>query len=368
MKNLAGRVTARRLAPVASMGAVALVASGVALAGHLPAYNRPGQSGTRHPAGHPMDVRHAPLPADPAFVAVFGESGQGMSQAIRLISPRTGRLIKVLSHLGTGNGFALSPDSRRLFVVGPTGKGIVIRQISVATGRVSYIADGAYPAVSPNSRYLAYATGSRAMSEVAVRNLRTGVTRVISLRRLIGRDSGLLNQGAITWLGDGTEVLAVPQPDGIAVSTGASGFKLRGTRCGLQDSPRGLCVIAIKITPGGLTAQPFFVPWRWSRYAMVISGDYSAQRSFLIARWGGRPSGAIDRVTLIAAGVAGRQVGRLPGQALPGALAPDGDRILYILGHRPPALWLATIRNGHLIRRHLLITDNNHFGVDNEAW
>jgi hypothetical protein len=316
-----------------------------------------------------MSVRSAASPpADPGFVAVFGESRQGTSQSIRLISPRTGHLIKVLSHLGTGNGFALSPDSRRVFVVGPVGKGIVIRQVSVATGRVSYVADGAYPAVSPDSKYLAYATGSRAMAEVAIRNLRTGATRVVSVRRLIGQDSGLLNQGSVTWLGDGSEVLAVPEPDGIPVSTGAAGFKLRGTRCGLQDSARGLCVIAIRISARGLTAKPFFVPWRWSRYAMVISGDDSAPRGFLIARWGGRPFGALDEVTLSGAGVSARQVGRLPGQALPGPFAPGGDRILYILGHRPPALWVATISNGHLVGRHLLLADNSHFGVDNAAW
>src|SRR5215470_6657057 len=136
---------------------------------------------SRGGAKHPSRLAAA---ADPPLVAVAGSSRHGGSM-IEMISPTTGRATKVVARVGTGNGFALSPDSKNLYVVGPVGAKIEIRRISVATGKVSFVADGAYPAVSPDGRYLAYATGDQfsasSFSSLAVRNLRTGSVRVISL-------------------------------------------------------------------------------------------------------------------------------------------------------------------------------------------
>jgi hypothetical protein len=338
MRDQAKRIS-RVMVPLAWLGAASVLVGGVALAGQK-------------------------VPADPSVVAVSGNSASGVTQPMKLISPGTGRVVKLLPRFGPGNGFTLSPDGKFIYFEGLDGDQIAIRQIAVATRRVSFVADGAYPAVSPDSRYLAYATGS-GFREVAVKDLRTGRTKVISLRRLIGQDATLLNQGTVTWLGDGSEVLAVPQPDAIPAAAGTGAFKLKGTDCGLQRSPKGLCVIAIKTSAHGLSARPMFVPWRWSRYASLISGDDSAPRSFLIAR---DLSSGISKITLTGTGVRGRRIASLPRSALPVAFAPDGDRILYLLGSGPPALWVATIRGGHLTRRQLLLTDSSRFGIGNVAW
>src|SRR5215470_4635195 len=124
---------------------VAMVAAAIVLAG-------PGLAGCGQRAGH-GGARQA---GDPPLVAVEVIS-HGSHSRLELISPKTGRVAKVVAHVGTGNGFALSPDSKSLYVVGPVGGTIEIRRVSVATGKISFVADGAYPAVSPDGRYLAYA-------------------------------------------------------------------------------------------------------------------------------------------------------------------------------------------------------------------
>jgi hypothetical protein len=299
-------------------------------------------------------------------VALSGATRHG-SESIRLISPSTGRLIKVLAKVGSGNGFALSPDSRNVFIVGPARDTIEIRRIAVSTGRISFEADGAYPAVSPDNRFLAYATGRR-FREVAIRNLRTGSTRTVNLTSLIGKDSSLLNQGAVAWLGDGTEVIAVAQSETIAVASGSPSPSLMVPPCGPQDPAKGLCVIVIRIRPKGLSARPVFIPGQLPPVGSLISADLTGQRSFLIADTGGQSPGTVVRVTLRGTGVVTHQIGTLPAQVLPVALAPDGDRILYLVGHRPPALWVARLSGGRLAGAHRIMTDNNHFGLGEAAW
>jgi len=50
------------------------------------------------------------------------------------------------------------------------------------------------------------------------------------------------------------------------------------------------------------------------------------------------------------------------------AFAPGGDRILYLRGHGPPALWVAAITGGRLSGQHRLFTDNRKVGFDQAAW
>jgi hypothetical protein len=311
-------------------------------------------------------------PTDPRVIALSGSSGTGVAESIRLISARTGRLVKVIARVGTGNGFALSPDAKSVYVVGVHRNLIVIRRISVATGTITFVADGAYPAVSPDGRYLAYATGRQysatSFSSLAIRDLRTGRVRLISLARLIGAKSSLLNGGPVTWLGDGTQIVAVPQPDAVATSgsvNNAVASRTATTPCGQQTSPRGLCAIVVDVSAHGLSAHRVFIHPRSTTSATVISGDLAAPHSLLIANW---PSVAIDRVNLGGTDVVLRQIARLPKGVLPVAFAPLGDRVLYLVGHTPPALWVATIRDGRLVNRHLLLTDSNRFGIGNVAW
>jgi sugar lactone lactonase YvrE len=132
---------------------------------------------------------------DPADFAASLLSARSGAESVWMTSAATGRM-RLVARVGTGNGFALAPDGASVFVVGLVRRGgreaIEIREISVATHRIRFIADGAYPAVSPDGRYLAYATGA-GFRRLAVRDLRTGRTRVINVTGLIGRDATFLN-------------------------------------------------------------------------------------------------------------------------------------------------------------------------------
>ena len=309
----------------------------------------------------------APGAADPPLVAVAGRSAHGSSSRIELISPRTGRVSKVVSRVSTGNGFALSPDSADLYVVGPAGPAIEIRRISVTSGKISFVADGAYPAVSPDGRYLAYATGRR-FSEVAVRDLRTGRTRVIGLRSLLGNGGTFLNQGQITWLGDGDEVVAVPGTVASSAAAGVTAGTGAGTAASGQVPSGRQSLIVIKIGPDGLGARQIVVPDPYQDPFLVISGDLSRQRAVLIARTGFAGPGPITRVSLRDRGFRAQVIGKLPRGAMPVVIAPHGDGILYLVGHTPPELWAAVIRHGHLTGQHRLLTDTSTFGFDQAAW
>lgn len=231
-----------------------------------------------------------------------------------MISPRTGRVVKVVAGVSTGNGFALSPDAKDVYVVTTAGHAVEIRRISVATGKATVVADGAYPAVSPDGRYLAYATGSR-FSKVAVRDLRTGRTRVIELRSLLGNGGNFLNQGQVTWLGDGSELIAVP---GITASEAAAKIPARASSAsagmaGSDQLPPGKqTLIVIKVRPDGLAARRIVVPDPYQDPFLVISGDLSQERAVLIARMGYAAAGTITRVSLRGDGCQARVVARLP--------------------------------------------------------
>jgi hypothetical protein len=305
--------------------------------------------------------------ADPALVAIAGSSAGGSSSRIELISPRTGRVAKVVKGVGSGNGMALSPDAKNVYVVGTAGHMVEIQRISVATGKVSVVANGACPAVSPDGRYLAYATGGR-FTKVAVRDLRTGHARVIDVGSLLGNGGNFLNQGQLTWLGDGREVIAAP---GITASQAAAGITGRagaGTVNGGQLPPGRQNLIVIKVGPGGLSVRRIVVPDPYQDPFLLISGDLSQERAVLIARMGYAAAGTITRVRLRGDGYQARVVGRLPRGVMPIAIAPHGHHVLFLTGHTPPQLWVASIRNGGLTGKHRLLTGTSRFGVDQAAW
>src|SRR6266567_868301 len=316
------------LAPAAMVAVTALLAG-------------PGLAGCGQRAGPALRGGTQPdrpaAAADPPLVAVAGSSEHGSSSRIELISPRSGRVAKVVARVATGNGFALSPDSRDLYVVGPDG------------------------------RQLAYATGLR-FSKVAVRDLRTGRTRVIDLRSLLRNDGNLLNQGGISWLGDGDEVIAVP---GLAASAAAARVTARagaGKAGGDQAPPGRQDLIVIKIRPGGLAARRIVVPDPYQEPFGVFSGDLSQRRALLIARMGFGAAGTITRVSLHGGGYTARVIARLPRGVMPVVIAPRGDGVLYLVGQTPPVLWAAAITNGRLTGQHRLLTDTSRFGFDQAAW
>jgi hypothetical protein len=320
-------------------------------------------------AGCGQRAGHAPgagTAADPPLVAVE-VMASGSHSSLELISPKTGRVAKVVAHVGTGDGFALAPDSKSMYVVGLVGRTIEIRRVSTATGKVSFVADGAYPAISPDGRQLAYVTGRR-FNAIAVRDLRSGQTRVIDLRSLLGKHANLLNQGGVSWLGDGGELVVVP---GFPVSAAAAKLTAQrstGIASGHRAPPGRQSLIIVKTSSVNLAARRIVVPDPYQETFGVISGDLSQPRSFLIARPGFGAAGTITRVSLRGRGYQARVIARLPSGVMPVVIAPRGDWVLYLAGQSPSALWAAAIGNSGLSGQHRLLQGTKGLRVDQAAW
>jgi len=312
---------------------------------------------------------HAPgtgTAADPPLVAI-DVMARGSHSQLELISPKTGRVAKVVAHVGTGNGFALAPDAKSMYVVGPVGGAIEIRRVSTATGNVSFVADGAYPAISPDGRHLAYVTG-RGFTSIAVRDLQSGRTRVLDLRSLLGNNANLLNQGGVSWLGDGGELVVVP---GFPVSAAAAELTARRSAAiaNRHRAPPGRqSLIIVKTSSDGLSARRIVVPDPYEETFGVISGDLSQPRSFLIARPGFGAAGTITRVSLRGRGYQARVIAKLPSGVMPVVIAPRGDWVLYLAGQSPSALWAAAIGNSGLSGQHRLLHAAKGLKVDQAAW
>lgn len=339
------------LAPAAAMAAIALVTSGVVVA--RSALHRHEQPGTAD------GLQVVP---DPAVVAISD------SKQIRLLTATTGRIVRTLSTTAGGNGIALAPDAKYVFAVGAS---LTLSQISVTTGKSYVIDTGVHPAVSPDSRYLAYATGT-SFTRVAVRDLRSGQTRAISLAALVGAESSLLNQGGLTWLGNGRQIVAVSEPDPVATYVLPAGHTIaanqKRTACGQQISRRGLCAIVIDVAPTRLFARPVYLPHVTAQRNLdLISGDLRASKSFFIAQ-SGRPVTVIDRVRLGGRTPLVRTFVKLPLRSLAVAMAPDGDRLIYARPGSRLSLCVATVGAGRLAREHLLMIDTRRFEFSLVAW
>jgi hypothetical protein len=341
--------TRRWLAPASAMAAIALVTGAVMTARH-----ELGALRTAHRS--PAAFHVVPDPADIAVTST--------ANLIRVLTAAAGRIVKTLRMATEGNGFALAPDAKSMFVVGPS---LTISQVVIATGEAKRIGTGAYPAVSPNSRYLAYAAGS-AFTTVAIRDLRTGRTRSINLMSLIGTDSSLLNQGGLTWLGDGTQILAVSEPDAVPLVAKRGRPRGEHTACGQQTSRRGLCTIVINLASRKLFAHQVYVPSvAHPENLELISGDLAAKESFFIAQ-PGRSASVVDKVRLGARTPRVRTVIALPEHSLAVAMAPDGDRVLYVPPSSPTSVWIATVRHGGLTRERRLLADGGRFEFNLVAW
>ena len=58
----------------------------------------------------------------------------------------------------------------------------------------------------------------------------------------------------------------------------------------------------------------------------------------------------------------------LPPKWLPVAMAPDGDRVIYMPAGSPASLWVATVHHGRLKHKRRLIADGGHFRLHLVAW
>lgn len=322
-------------------------------------------------------VAGAVMARDPAAFAVSLSSTHSSAESVWLMSAATGRM-RLVARVGTGNGFALAPDGASVFVVGPARGGretTEIREVRVATHRIRFIADGADPAVSPDGRYLAYATGA-GFRRLAVRDLRTGRTRAIDVTGLIGRDATFLNPpGAVTWLGDGSQVVVMPQPVGIPSEPqpDLAGPQSAGRKPGQEpvcgsDAVSRQCLVVMDTATRRLTARRVFIPAYRQTPVTVLSGEVGTAHTLLASADGLGVPGAVWAVRISARHVSQTRLAPLPAGALPQAIAPAGDRILYLATSATPALWIARISNGQLTRQRKLYTDTPQTAFNRAAW
>jgi hypothetical protein len=290
-------------------------------------------------------TRSREVAADPpSFVYV------GVGSRVELRSAATGRLVKRLANYGssfTNNGLAVSPDRADVYVTLIGHRGLRIERIPVAGGKRRFVAAGEQPAVSPDGRWLAYVAARHPRSQrLAVRDRTSGRTRTIRLGPLVGRSADLLN-GTVTWLGDASHVVAIPGPVAHAVVAGPPGVD--GGACGSAT-----CLIVVHVARRGLTAHRILLP-RVPDAAMKFSGEGARPRSLLLADISG-PRTTVDRIALH--GLRTHVVRLLSRRdVLPIAFSPSGARLLYLVGHSPPALWVARLARGRLAHAHRLIRD-----------
>jgi hypothetical protein len=301
---------------------------------------------------------------DPSsFVYVTNTPG-GLSTTVELRSPATGRIVKMLATFGdafTNNGLALSPDGRHVYVTLIGHRTLRIIRIDTADKLRSFIADGELPAVSPDGRLLAYGAGQFGSGRIAVRNLVSGATRSIDLTRLVGRSMDLFN-GSVTWLSGGSDVVAIPVPVAVLTSHRPHAGRPISSCSAIQS--RATCLVVVHVPPSGHPLSARIVVLRgMPKPFLGITGATARPRSLLLGE-SVTNRAIIARVTL--AGASASVVRSLSlGPVLPVAFDLTGTHVLYLVGHSPPALWVAQIAPGRLVDPHPLIRNAD---LENAAW
>jgi hypothetical protein len=289
----------------------------------------------------------------------------GLGSSLDLSSPSSGKVEEVLATFGesfTNNGLAISPDGQDVFfTLIPRGKHqsqLLIERISIADGKRTFVADGEEPAVSPNSRLLAYATGGRSATDiVVVRDLNSGRTRSINIASLIGPHADLFNSACgVRWLANGSDIAVVPGPAAFALAQSS------GPRRVAAPSRR-LIIVHVPRSPRPLTARSFDLAGV-SGDIQTDSADAGDSTSLLLAV-DQRNQAAIDRITPTGNTVSIDRLVSIP-TGLVLAFDSAGDRLLYLTSPVPPpntdvtvvTLWSGTLTRNGLIHRHRLVRNS----------
>lgn len=351
---MAGRFRVR----LAGLGAVALAL--IILGAGRPAPAREARAASARATATP--------PGAPSFFASVS-SGAGYEFNLELRSMASGRVTKVLTTLGgswTNNGFALSPDGRDVyFTLIPKSRGwksLLLERISTSTRRRRLVGQGEQPAVSPTGRLLAYATGEDRSAGIVIRDLASGAERSIRLWRLLGSKTDML-KASLAWLGDGRR-LAVFEAccATAATSTGRTTFVASGP--GGQSASYASRLIVVSVPRhGGLTARLVTGPGAHQTPESVGS-DTARPNAVLASSFLRSDRAAVYRITLGSSRATVRPVLTIAHAQVLG-FDPTGREILYLVGHRPPNLWTATVEGHRLIHRHLLIRNSK---LDAIAW
>lgn len=303
-----------------------------------------------------------PVPGDPPAVAVAVPGRSGLTTTLELRSPSDWRLLARLGSFGqsfTDNGLALAADGRTAyFTLIPRSRRVqdlLIERATPGGGRPQRVAYGEQPAVSPDGRSLAYLKGAPRRPAIAVRDLsRTGRVRSVEVGRLLGRHADLFNSSTTTWLG-GNEVAALAGPVLIAARRASAALPRRPPR-------QSAVLLLVSVPPAAPLAVRAITLPGIDPSAAVLAADAAAPGSLLLAALGPRDAARIYRVDPTAP--APQPVLSIPAaQVL--AFDPAGQRVLYIQGHNPPALYLASLAGGRLVDRHRL---RRSYADDKVAW
>jgi hypothetical protein len=258
---------------------------------------------------------------------------------MELYSSRTGRRVRILATLSpeafTDNGFAYAPDGRSVYytlIPSHPARRFALRlmRLAVATGRETFVADGAQPALSASGRQLAYAAFPQGL---AVRDLLTGQTRTIALRQL-GGAAELIN-ATIGWLGDGSEVAVLPSP----TAWDLVGRPPRLRWCGTLQTRPVIVFVRVPAPPAPLSADCVHLRGGAPGGASAMTATPGAPKTLLLATDGRGDATVLETVSL---------TGKVDpvlsiAHALPQSFDPSGTHLLYIVGHSPPKLTEAGI-------------------------
>jgi hypothetical protein len=293
-------------------------------------------------------------PAPPTFVVVKDD---GSRSQMSVYSSSTGALVRALASFSdqrfTNNGLAYAPDGNAVyFTLIPQHRtrrfSLRVMRLDVATGRQTFIADGAQPALSSDGTQLAYGASPHGL---AVRDLATGQTRTIGLAQL--GTAAELGNATIGWLGDGSDIAIIPAP----TAWDLVGRPPKLHWCGTTQTHAVIVFVHVPAPPAPLTADCVHLAGRaLGPGAIALAGSPASPTTLLVATNADgdktlveqiMQSGAISPVLTIR-------------NSLPLSFDPSGAHLLYLVGHSPPTLTEATIDNGQLINgpwrdRHLAL-------------
>jgi hypothetical protein len=327
--------------------AVMLVATLLGAAGACGAFGVLGASRVARAASPARS--DAPVGADPS---VFVDSrAVGSGTVLELRSTTTGAVLGRLGRFGssfTNNGLALAPNGQSVFFTlippaHPRTSNLIMARISTTTRAVTTLARGEVPAVSPDSRQLAYVTGPHARS-VAVRDLRSNRIRSIDLTSLVGAQADVFN-GTLAWLANGRQLaLLTSTTSPVRVARGLSSSpSAAGGRSACSTAGVRTCLVLLELDRGRspITARDYAVPDGVSAPS-VVGADAAAPDSVLIAGSGAAGTAVVDRLTPTGQTLALQQLASVrSGLAL--SFDATGSHLLYLAGHSPLALWSATV-------------------------
>lgn len=286
-----------------------------------------------------------PAPAPPTFVVI---TDKGSRSQMSIYSSSTGTIVRTLASFSdrafTNNGLAYAPDASAVyFTLIPQHASrrfsLRVMRLDVATGRQTFIAAGAQPAISSDGTQLAYGASPRGL---AVRDLATGQTRTIGLAQL-GRAAELGN-ATIGWLGDGSDVAIIPAP----TAWDLVGRPPKLHWCGTAQTHAVIVFVHVPAPPAPLTADCVHLAGRaLGPGAIALAPSPASPASLLVATYAHGDKTVVEQITR--SGSIRQQLSIR--NSLPLSFNPAGTGLLYLAGHRPPTLTEATIDNGQLTNR-----------------